>query len=143
MITIPFSKRVSSEEETKELASLFAALIKEGDVVVLNGNLGAGKTFFIKSILKSFNFNEVNSPTFAIVNEYNGSKKIYHFDFYRIEEEKELYDIGFDEYMSDTEAIKFIEWGNLFPDLIPGKSKEINIIINEDLSRDFNITEHV
>lgn len=140
---IPFSKRVFTEEETNQVAALFTPLLKDGDIVVLNGNLGAGKTFFIKSILKNFNYSGVNSPTFAIVNEYNNSKKIYHFDFYRIEEEKELYDIGFDEYMSDPEAVKFIEWGNLFPEMIPLRRKEINIIINEDQSRDFIITEHV
>ena len=63
--------------------------------------------------------------------------KFYHFDFYRIEKIKELYDIGFDEYMNDEEAVKFIEWGNLYPLVLPHKRTEIEITLQDDFSRDF------
>ncbi|MDR3610558.1 MAG: tRNA (adenosine(37)-N6)-threonylcarbamoyltransferase complex ATPase subunit type 1 TsaE [Ignavibacteriaceae bacterium] len=126
-----------SEKDTENLASEFSSFINPGDLVILNGNLGSGKTFFIKEVLKSFNITGVSSPTFALVNEYYGNVNIYHFDFYRIEKINELYDIGFDEYMKDEETIKFIEWGNLFPSILPNKRIEIEIVLQNDLSRDF------
>ena len=139
---MPFTKKVYTEEETKDLALNYSSLLKEGDIVVLNGNLGAGKTFFIKSILNKYNVENANSPTFAIVNEYSGDKRFYHFDFYRIEQESELYDIGFDEYMNAPDAIKFIEWGGLFSEILPRKRKEINILLNDDLTREFSFVEY-
>jgi tRNA threonylcarbamoyladenosine biosynthesis protein TsaE len=136
-LVFPSYHKVSREQDTEKLANEFSSLIKPGEVIVLNGNLGSGKTFFIKSVLKSFNINGVSSPTFSIVNEYTRDIKYYHLDFYRIEVVKELYDIGFDEYMNDEEAIKFIEWGNLFPSILPNKRIEIEIILKDDFSRNF------
>jgi tRNA threonylcarbamoyladenosine biosynthesis protein TsaE len=129
--------KVYSEEETEKLAVEFSTLIIPGDLIILNGNLGTGKTFFIKSVLKALNINSASSPTFALVNEYIDDIMYYHFDFYRIEMIKELYDIGFDEYMNDEEAVKFIEWGNLFPSVLPHKRIEIEISLQSDFSRDF------
>ena len=137
-MVFPSLHKVFLEEETERLALEFSPLINSGEVIILNGNLGTGKTFFIKRVLNSFNISGVNSPTFSLVNEYIGDMKFYHFDFYRIEMIRELYDIGFDEYMNDDEAIKFIEWGNLYPDILPGKRIEIEIILQDDFSRDFN-----
>jgi len=128
---------VYREQETEKLAEDFSSVLNPGDLIILNGNLGTGKTFFIKSLLKSYNISGVSSPTFALVNEYIGDMKFYHFDFYRIEIINELYDIGFDEYMNDEEAVKFIEWGSLFPFVLPKKRTEIEITIKDDLSRDF------
>ena len=139
-MVFPFIYKVYSEQETEKLAAEFSSLLNPGDLIILNGNLGTGKTFFIKSLLKSFNISGVSSPTFALVNEYIGDMKFYHFDFYRIGIIKELYDIGFDEYMKDEEAIKFIEWGNLFPLILPHKRIEIEIILQDDFSRDFYFT---
>jgi tRNA threonylcarbamoyladenosine biosynthesis protein TsaE len=136
-LVFPFKHRVYFEQETEKLAAEFSFLVNPGDLIILNGNLGTGKTFFIKSLLKSFNISGVSSPTFALVNEYIGDMKFYHFDFYRIEKIKELYDIGFDEYMNDEEAVKFIEWGNLFPLVLPHKRTEIEIRLQDDFSRDF------
>jgi tRNA threonylcarbamoyladenosine biosynthesis protein TsaE len=136
-LVFPSSHKVFSEQDTEILAEEFSSTVKPGQVIILNGNLGTGKTFFIKSVLKSFNINGVNSPTFAIVNEYYGNLIIYHFDFYRIEMIKELYDIGFDEYMNDEDAVKFIEWGDLFPSILPHERIEIEIILNDDFSREF------
>jgi len=81
---LPFAKIIRSEEETIKIAGNFARLLKPGDVVILTGNLGSGKTFFVRYAVKQFGIDSVSSPTFAIVNEYDGSMKIYHFDFYRI-----------------------------------------------------------
>lgn len=109
-----------------------------GDVVLLSGNLGAGKTTLIKSICESWNIPEVSSPTFNLVNEYNGDNKVYHFDFYRVENPDELTDIGFNEYLSDMQSYIMIEWGEKFGRLLPSKRKEVKIVFSEDnLSRKY------
>jgi len=126
-----------SEEDTSLIAKEFSGTLKGGEVIILNGNLGAGKTFFIKRAGLEFNIHTVNSPTFAIVNEYYGTKKINHFDFYRINTAQELYAIGLDDYLNEENSITFIEWGNLFPEVLPHKRIEVNILINEDYSREF------
>lgn len=138
----PFTRKVQFEEETIQLASVFADTLLPGDVVVLNGNLGTGKTFFVKKVLKKFNFDNVNSPTFAIVNEYKNKKIFYHFDFYRLEKQEELFDIGFFDYLNDTDAIVFIEWGNLQPDILPSNRIEININMFDDNVREFNFIKY-
>jgi tRNA threonylcarbamoyladenosine biosynthesis protein TsaE len=131
---------VNSEQDTEKLAVEFSSILKPGQLIVLNGNLGTGKTFFIKSVLKAFNINGACSPTFSLINEYTGKTKIFHFDFYRIEAIKELYDIGFDEYMNDEDAVKFVEWGNLFPVVLPQKRLEIEIKLIDEYSREFLFT---
>ena len=138
----PFSLKIFSEAETKNIALEFSKDLKKGDLVVLNGDLGTGKTFFVKAIGKIFGINNVSSPTFALVNEYSGKFRIYHLDFYRIEKSEEIYDIGFNDYINDNESIMFIEWGELFPEILPHKRFEIKIIINEDFSRSFIINRY-
>ena len=76
----PFKTIVNSEDETRLIAEKFAEKIKSGDIIALSGNLGTGKTFFVKSIAQCFDISNVTSPTFAIVNTYNGKLKINHFD---------------------------------------------------------------
>ena len=142
MIKIPSAKIVTSEDETTVLASDFAALIKPGDKIVLNGQLGSGKTFFIKKVLLTLGINNVNSPTFAIVNEYTGKNKIYHFDFFRLQNIKELMDIGWQDYMNDDSAISFIEWGSILPAALPKARFEISIDVNENLKREFKIQKY-
>jgi tRNA threonylcarbamoyladenosine biosynthesis protein TsaE len=133
----PFVKTVNDEKGTEELAIKFAKEIHNGQVIVLNGNLGSGKTFFIKKLLQHFGINYVNSPSFAIVNEYEGKIKVYHFDFYRLKNINELYDIGWQDYLNDDEAIIFIEWGELINDALPKKRLEIFITILEGTMRKF------
>ncbi|MEP0860487.1 MAG: tRNA (adenosine(37)-N6)-threonylcarbamoyltransferase complex ATPase subunit type 1 TsaE [Ignavibacterium sp.] len=123
----PCERISNSEEETKQLALEFLTELKSGDVVVLNGELGTGKTFFIKKITEALGIHNANSPTFALVNEYEGDLRIYHFDFYRINKEAELHDIGLEDYLADNEAIIFIEWGELFQNVLPKKRFEIKI----------------
>ncbi len=135
----PLKEISGSEENTKKIADEFAKLLKPGDVVCLNGDLGSGKTFFVKAVCVNFGINEVNSPTFAIVNEYFGKKKIYHFDFYRLKNEEELMEIGFYEYLNDTEAITFIEWSDKFPDILPQHRFDVNIKTKNENSREIEI----
>ena len=138
----PYLRKSKSEDDTSAIANEFAANLKNGMILILNGDLGAGKTFFIKHVLHKFNVNNTNSPTFAIVNEYRGDKIFYHFDFYRINKESELYDIGVEDYFNDEQSIIFIEWGNLFPDILPQKRIEINISYIDDNEREFSFIEH-
>lgn len=133
---IPSIHNVSTEQETTELANEFSKEISLGDVIVLNGDLGSGKTFFVNKTLLNFEITDVNSPTFAIVNEYEGRGKFYHLDFYRIEKIIELYDIGIEDYFDCKEAISFVEWGNLFNDVLPEKRIEVNFKLNSNFTRD-------
>ena len=135
---LPYSTTVKSEKETVKLASEFADGINPGDVIVLNGQLGAGKTFFIKQALLKLGVNTVSSPSFAIINEYKGKIKYYHADFFRLKNIEELYDIGWQDYLNEHEAVVFIEWGNLLPAALPKKRLEIDIYLNEDFSRELN-----
>ena len=108
-----------SEKETINAGRKFAETLKPGSVIGLKGNLGTGKTQFVKGICKYFNVQEVvNSPTFILVNEYTGYEedeneiKIYHFDLYRLKSSAELEVIGFEEYIS-SDSIVLIEWPDI------------------------------
>ena len=138
----PFEKKIIREEETKTLAEYFAEETKSGQIIVINGELGAGKTFFVKCAVSVWGIVNASSPSFAIVNNYNNTKPVYHFDFYRIKNREELFDIGFNDYLNDTEAIIFIEWGNLIPEILPKRRIEINIEILEDTKRFFRIKKY-
>jgi tRNA threonylcarbamoyladenosine biosynthesis protein TsaE len=139
---LPFYADVKNEEETSDIARSFAGLVNNGDIIALNGNLGAGKTFFIKQVCSEFGIYNVNSPTFAIVNEYNGARKIYHFDFYRINNSEELLDIGIMDYLNDDEAAVFIEWGDLFNEILPEKRINIGIELLQGSERKIEINKH-
>jgi tRNA threonylcarbamoyladenosine biosynthesis protein TsaE len=137
-VEFPFAAKVNSEEETARLAGEFSELLQGGEIVALNGDLGAGKTSFIKHLLRNFEIDNVSSPTFAIVNEYQGSLKVNHFDFYRINKVEELYDIGFEEYLTREDTLTFIEWADLLPEVLPSKRIEISFVVNDDFSREIS-----
>ena len=109
----------NNEDDTKKIAYKLASKLKTGDVVLLIGDLGAGKTKFVEGFLSFWNLqNEISSPTFTIVNEYKtNNTNIYHFDVYRLENQDEFYEIGGQEYFEN--GISLIEWGNLIEDIIP------------------------
>ena len=115
-----------SSEETMDFASKLASKLHIGDVVVLTGELGAGKTKFTEGFLKYFGLDkEISSPTFNIVNEYKKDNiKIYHFDVYRLEDVSEFYAIGGEEYFSS--GICIIEWGELIEEALPNNCIKIS-----------------
>lgn len=118
-----------NETETKNFAYKFASLLKENDIVVLNGELGSGKTVFMSGIASYFNIeNQVSSPTFTIVNEYslNNTKKIFHFDVYRLEDSNEFINKVGTEYFDD--GISIIEWGDIIKDILPKRTIFIDIL---------------
>ena len=114
-----FHFQSENEKDTKNFAKSLANLLDKNDVIVLTGDLGSGKTKFVEGILSHFGLeNEISSPTFTIVNEYEKNKtKIYHFDVYRLEDSSEFYEIGGEEYFEN--GICLIEWGELIQDALP------------------------
>ncbi|MCI8291005.1 MAG: tRNA (adenosine(37)-N6)-threonylcarbamoyltransferase complex ATPase subunit type 1 TsaE [Clostridia bacterium] len=122
----------NSEKETKLIGRKFAENLKKGDVVVLTGDLGSGKTKFTEGVLQYFGLeNEISSPTFTIVNEYvKNDVSIYHFDVYRLEDEDEFYAIGGDEYF--YKGICLIEWGEMIKNVLPKNYIHITFSRNLD-----------
>lgn len=114
-----------SPEDTLAFAKNFAKDLKVGDIIVLIGDLGSGKTKFTEGVLSFFGIeNEISSPTFTIVNEYIANNvNIYHFDVYRLESSLDFYNIGGDEYFD--KGISIIEWGDIITDALPQKYTKI------------------
>ena len=124
-----------SSNDTLEFAKNFAKNLKFGDVIVLVGDLGSGKTKFTEGILSYFGIeDEISSPTFTIVNEYiSNDFNIYHFDVYRLKNSLDFYNIGGDEYFN--KGISIIEWGDIIEDALPKNYIKITferVVENED-----------
>ena len=133
----------NSEEETKLIGRKFAKDLKKGDVIVLTGDLGSGKTKFTEGVLQFFGLeNEISSPTFNIVNEYvNRDVNVYHFDVYRLEDEDEFYAIGGEEYFE--KGICLVEWGEMIESALPNKYTQISFSrnLNDENLREIVIEE--
>lgn len=129
-----------SPEDTISFAKNFAKDLKIGDILVLTGDLGAGKTKFTEGILSFFGIeNDISSPTFTIINEYNANNiNIYHFDVYRLKDSNEFYNIGGDDYFS--KGICIIEWGEIIEDALPPHYTKITFKHNLDNDNYRNIT---
>lgn len=120
-----------SENDTIKFADDFASKLNSHSIIVLSGDLGSGKTKFTEGILKHFGLeDEISSPTFTIVNEYNAdSLKIYHFDLYRLSDVDEFYAMGGEEYLQN--GICIFEWGEMIEDILP--DGYIKITFSRDL----------
>ena len=130
----------NSENETKQIAEKFAKQLKKGDIVVLTGDLGSGKTKFVEGILTYFGkADDISSPTFTIVNEYDAKEKLYHFDVYRLEDVDEFYAIGGEEYFD--KGICLIEWGEIIEEILP--KRYLKIIFERDLSQGENLRKMI
>lgn len=131
--------KVKGIEETKKLANNFAASLIGGEVVLLNGDLGAGKTTFTQFVFSALGVKEVvNSPTFAILKSYQGKFKLHHFDTYRITYEEAI-EAGFDEVFEEKDSIIFVEWSENIAPLLPEKVIKINIKHLSENEREFEI----
>ncbi len=130
--------RIENTETIREAARQFTGLMGDRTVYAFHGGMGAGKTTFIKAICEELGVEDViNSPTFAIINEYRSESTgelIYHFDFYRINKVSEAEDIGAADYF-DSGAICFIEWPEKIEELLPHDTVQVSITENEDGSR--------
>lgn len=129
---------IPSLDMVRESARQFVAAMGERTVFAFYGKMGAGKTTFIKAICEELGVADViNSPTFAIVNEYcseTTAELIYHFDFYRIKKLEEVYDMGYEDYLYSG-ARCFIEWPELIDDLLPADAVRVEITEEPDGSR--------
>lgn len=128
-------------EETNQFGIRLGKMLKSGDVVCLNGELGAGKTTLTKSIGLGLDVDDyITSPTFSLINEYDGRVPLYHFDVYRLENTEELYDLGFDEYFYGR-GVSVIEWADKIESFLPEERIVLDIenIDNTD-KRKINIT---
>lgn len=128
-----------SEEETIKLGEKIGVKLKRGDIVSLVGDLGAGKTYLTKGIVKSLNVKTgAKSPTFVIINEYKGDLPVYHFDCYRIKGKDELERLGYEEYFYGN-GVTVIEWADKVAELIPKNAVRIEIGITGKNERKFKI----
>lgn len=134
---------LKSLKDTEKFAKKFAKILSGGQVILLSGDLGAGKTTFTKSVLKSLGVkDEVTSPTFTIMKEYTGKKyKIYHFDMYRIGSGDEAREFGLEDYIysKDLNTLVFIEWSENISDILVGDFLKIKITIGDNEERIFEI----
>jgi len=114
----------NSVEETIAFAREWSRSLQLNDVVGLVGDLGAGKTQFVKGLLQGLgSVEEATSPTFTLIHEYRGGRlPLYHFDFYRLRERSEIDEIGFDEYLHDG-GVAVIEWADRFAEVLPARTR--------------------
>lgn len=118
---------LDGEQETREIGYKLGQLLSPGSVICLVGDLGAGKTTMTQSLAQALEVEDyITSPTFTIVNEYEGKMPLYHFDVYRIGHSEEMYDIGYDEYING-DGVCIIEWSNLIEDILPDEYLNIEL----------------
>ena len=130
--------KIEKLDDIREAAKQFIANIGDSTVFAFYGNMGAGKTTFVKAVCEELGVDDViTSPTFSIVNEYRSEQTgelIYHFDFYRVKKIEEVYDMGFEDYFYSG-ALCFIEWPELCEEVLPDDTVKVSIKEDPDGSR--------
>lgn len=128
-----------SEAETEQVGAEFAAALPDGVVVAFYGELGSGKTAFVRGMARGMGLRcRVSSPTFTIVNEYTGDRELFHFDMYRLSSADELFDIGWEDYISRG-AVCAVEWSENVEDAFFGDEIKITFKKLSDTSREITI----
>jgi tRNA threonylcarbamoyladenosine biosynthesis protein TsaE len=130
--------KIQSLDKIDEAATAFIRAMGGNTVFAFHGEMGAGKTTFIKAICKNLGVcGSINSPTFAIINEYrsHSGELIYHFDFYRIDKVEEAFDLGYEDYFYSG-SLCFIEWPEKIEDLLPDNTVNVYMKVTEDGRRD-------
>lgn len=129
-----------SPQETEKIASSLAKKLSKGDVICLNGELGVGKTAFTKGLCSALGVTEhVTSPTYTIINHYEAPVPVFHIDAYRIDDSDEMYEIGFEDCLTD--GICVIEWSVMIEELLPQRRIEIEIRRNINVHEDYREIE--
>jgi len=128
----------NSCDDTERIAYEFSKNLGGGEIITLDGDLGAGKTAFVRGLARGLDVSEVvSSPTFTIVNEYrSGRVPVFHFDVYRLSSPDEMYDIGWDDYITQN-AVVVIEWASIISDIFVEKPISVNIRKNPDKGEDY------
>ena len=127
----------TSAEDTIKLGEKIAKRLKSGDIVALSGELGAGKTTLVKGIAKGLgvkNYRYVNSPSFVLVKEYRGKIPLFHFDIYRLNNLKEIEDIGYEDYLA-RRGVVVIEWSSKMTRILPKRHFDIALKIKNSNER--------
>ncbi len=143
----PIQVSSNSEEQTKQWAQNLAAVLKPSSIICLYGELGTGKTTFVKGLAQGLKIvpEKVNSPTFVLMNVYEGRLPIYHFDFYRLEEIKEIERLGYEEFFYG-EGVAVVEWAGRLKELLPKERLDIHIEHHigheKEKSRHFRFSAH-
>jgi tRNA threonylcarbamoyladenosine biosynthesis protein TsaE len=129
-----------SVEKTNSLGKKLGSFMLAGDLIALSGELGAGKTTFVKALARGLGIPEdgVSSPSYTLLNEYNGRIPMYHFDLYRLEGADDVDDLGFDEYM-EGDGLAVVEWADVAPQILPSEYLEIKIMISGEENRDLEL----
>lgn len=133
--------KINSLEDINSVAAEFIKLVGDKRIFAMHGAMGVGKTTFVKAICEELGVQDtINSPTFAIVNEYHTAKEniVYHFDFYRIDDVQEAYDFGYEDYFY-SDAICFIEWPEKIDSILPNDTVEVHFNEEADGSRSIRI----
>lgn len=130
-----------SEDETLALAEKILNLLTPDDLLVLSGELGAGKTLFVRGLARGLGLDEmhVNSPSYTIVNEYPGEKPMYHFDLYRLGDSSELVEVGWEDYLS-KKGLVVVEWGERADEFLPNRYFKIEFSILNEKEREISIS---
>lgn len=137
MKTLTFTFITKDEQETKKIARALSTVLRPGDVLALDGELGAGKTIFAKGIAEGLGVQEpIDSPTFTIVKEYAGKVPFYHLDVYRLEADEPL---GLEEYL-DGDGVCLVEWASRIADWLPEETIKIQLSVQHDQSRMIKLT---
>lgn len=123
--------RSESVQDSKQIAEILSGMFKPGDLILLDGNLGSGKTFLVDHICRNWNLQDnVTSPTFTIINQYTGPIRVNHMDFYRINDPKELDHLGWEE-LQDDHSVTFVEWPQWIEPLVDDYYKILIIMEGE------------
>ncbi|MCD8321846.1 MAG: tRNA (adenosine(37)-N6)-threonylcarbamoyltransferase complex ATPase subunit type 1 TsaE [Oscillospiraceae bacterium] len=129
----------NSERETEALGERFGAAVTDGSVAALYGDLGCGKTAFVRGMARGMGLDvPVTSPTFTIVNEYIGSRSLFHFDMYRLSDAEELYDIGWEDYLGRN-GVCAVEWSENVSGAFEGDEYVIRFSKLSDTQREISI----
>lgn len=127
-----------------EFAKNFAKTIKAPKIIVLSGDLGAGKTTFTKGFAEGLGISEIiTSPTFTLLNEYTGNERMYHFDMYRLSSKEEAYELGFEDYFKKNDGIVLVEWAENVEGLFSPPYTKITIEKISDNEREIKIEEEL
>jgi tRNA threonylcarbamoyladenosine biosynthesis protein TsaE len=142
MTTTPLELQTTTPDETRGVAGAVAEVVAPGDIVILTGDLGAGKTCFVQGAARALGVTEpVLSPTFVLVREYPGDTPVCHVDVYRLERIQEVLDLGLEDLL-DPSGVTFIEWGDVIEQLLPTSHLEVRFTALDEERRRIRMTGH-
>lgn len=132
---------INNLEELKKFADKLALILEDGDVINLKADMGAGKTTLVTAICNNYGIYDTSSPTFALVNIYEGDRTVYHLDLYRFEDSDEILDIDFETYFYPEGAITFLEWAENVSGYLPDDMIDIEIKKLDENRREIKIAD--